>query len=101
MTDKELRKLKRAELLEILFYLRKENDSLKQENTELKQRLENGGELPEGVLKQIEKTVNKAVSNYFNPQSENEDTDDNSGSKEKMDSEDQEAEETEKNGEQK
>ncbi len=40
MTDKELRRLKRPELLEILFYLQKEIESLKQENEVLKQRIE-------------------------------------------------------------
>ena len=37
MTEKELRHLKRAELLEILFYLQKENESLKAELETLKQ----------------------------------------------------------------
>lgn len=40
MTDKELRKLKRAELLEILFYLRKELDELKAENESLTLRID-------------------------------------------------------------
>lgn len=40
MTDKELRKLKRAELLEILFYLRKELDELKAENAALTVRID-------------------------------------------------------------
>lgn len=40
MTDKELRKLKRAELLEILFYLRKELDELKAENAALTERID-------------------------------------------------------------
>lgn len=40
MTDKELRKLKRAELIEIMFYLQKELDSLKQENQTLKSRID-------------------------------------------------------------
>lgn len=40
MTDKELRKLKRAELLEILFYLRKEFDELKAENAALTARID-------------------------------------------------------------
>lgn len=41
MTDKELRKLKRDELLEILFYLQKEIDNLKNQNQELQKRIEN------------------------------------------------------------
>lgn len=40
MTDKELRKLKRAELLEILYYLRKELDELKAENASLTARID-------------------------------------------------------------
>jgi|GEM_PF-604880 hypothetical protein len=39
MTDKELRKLKRAELIEILYYLKKENEELEEENNRLKDRL--------------------------------------------------------------
>lgn len=41
MTDKELRKLKKPELLEILFYLQKEVEMLKAENDRLSQRLDN------------------------------------------------------------
>jgi hypothetical protein len=40
MTDKDLKKLKRTELLEMLIYLRKELDTTKQENSELKNKLE-------------------------------------------------------------
>ena len=40
MTDKELRKLNRAELIEILYYLSRENDELKEENDQLKARLD-------------------------------------------------------------
>lgn len=40
MTDKELRRLKRDELLEILFYLQKETDKLRQQNQELQNRIE-------------------------------------------------------------
>lgn len=39
MTDKELRKLKRSELLEILYFMRKEMDSLRQENEQLRSEL--------------------------------------------------------------
>ena len=39
MTDKELRKLKRIELIEILYYLKKENEELIEENNKLKERL--------------------------------------------------------------
>lgn len=40
MTDKEVRKLKRAELMEILFYLQKEMETLKEENANLRRQLE-------------------------------------------------------------
>lgn len=41
MTDKELRKLKRLELLDLLFYMRKELDELQEENDSLKKQIEN------------------------------------------------------------
>jgi cell shape-determining protein MreC len=44
MTDKELRKLKRTELLELMLYLRQELDSVKQENEELRKQLESSKE---------------------------------------------------------
>lgn len=40
MTDKELKKLKKDELLELLFYMRREIDTLKQENQQLKSTLD-------------------------------------------------------------
>ena len=40
MTDKELRKLKRAELLEIMFYLQEELSNVKQENESLRVRVD-------------------------------------------------------------
>lgn len=40
MTDKELRALKRADLIEILYYLRSENDELRAENDRLKAKLD-------------------------------------------------------------
>lgn len=40
MTDKELHKLKRAELLDLLFFMRKELDELQEENDRLKKQLE-------------------------------------------------------------
>jgi regulator of replication initiation timing len=36
MTDKELRKLKRADLIELLYYLSKENDELRADNDKLR-----------------------------------------------------------------
>lgn len=41
MTDKELHKLKRPELLDLLFYMRKELDELQAENESLKKQVEN------------------------------------------------------------
>lgn len=41
MTDKELHKLKRPELLDLLFYMRKELDELQEENENLKKQIEN------------------------------------------------------------
>lgn len=41
MTDKELHKLKRQELLDLMFYMRKELDELQAENESLKKQIEN------------------------------------------------------------
>lgn len=40
MTDKELRQLKRADLIEILYYMRQEIDDLRAENQKLNDRLD-------------------------------------------------------------
>ncbi|MDO4945173.1 MAG: hypothetical protein Q4E74_08265 [Ruminococcus sp.] len=40
MTDKELKRLSRSELLELMLYLKKELDSEKSENEELRKKLE-------------------------------------------------------------
>ena len=40
MKDKELKKLKRADLIEMLYYLSKENDELREENGKLRTRLD-------------------------------------------------------------
>ena len=40
MTDKELKKLGKRELLELLYFMRKEIDALKDENELLKHKLE-------------------------------------------------------------
>lgn len=40
MTDKELRKLKRSELLELMYYLKKELEDVKSENKDLRGQLE-------------------------------------------------------------
>lgn len=71
MTDKELRKLKRSELMEILYYLQKEVDTLQKENESLKQQLENaqGGISSENLEKIIE-AVKSAAGEAFRGQSE-------------------------------
>lgn len=58
MTDKELHRLKRSELLEILVEMSEENDRLKEENESLKNQLcdkniqiENSGSIAEAALK--------------------------------------------------
>ena len=40
MTDKQLRKLKRADLIEILYYLKRENEELHAENEKLRSKLD-------------------------------------------------------------
>ncbi|HRU96062.1 MAG TPA: hypothetical protein P5092_01315 [Ruminococcus sp.] len=46
MTDKELRKAKKDELIEMLYFLRKEVDELKEENTALRAKLLIGESVP-------------------------------------------------------
>lgn len=58
MTDKELRRLKRTELLEIVFYLQKEIEDLRQENASLRQ---SAGSITEDALAQITAAVKAAV----------------------------------------
>jgi hypothetical protein len=58
MTDKEIKKLKRADLLEILYYLQKEIEELTKENESLKKIMENQQlSLSENELKRITKAV--------------------------------------------
>lgn len=52
MTDKELHKLKRPELLELLFCMRDELDKLRAENDDLRRQLEDTDENRE-ILKKI------------------------------------------------
>lgn len=83
MTDKELRKLKRADLLEILFYLRKEADALREENDSLRQQLENfQSGFSDSDLVKITDAVKTAAEEYFRVHSEknmaNENTAENS-----------------------
>ena len=60
MTEKELRHLKRAELLEILFYLQKENETLKAELETLKQNPAENVFTPE-VLEQLKATIRETM----------------------------------------
>ena len=60
MTEKELRHLKRAELLEILFYLQKENETLKSELETLKQGSTENVFTPE-VLEQLKATIRETI----------------------------------------
>ncbi|MCM1007646.1 MAG: hypothetical protein NC485_06890 [Ruminococcus flavefaciens] len=52
MTDKELHKLKKTELLELLFTMRKEIDLLQTENNDLKKQLDSSAADRE-ILKKI------------------------------------------------
>lgn len=80
MTDKELRKLKRSELLEILYYLQKEVETLQEENESLKQQLENaqGGISSENLEKIIE-AVKSAAGEAFRGHSEEKTAEGNDG----------------------
>ena len=60
MTEKELRHLKRAELLEILFYLQKENESLKAELEMLKQSSVENVFTPE-ILEQLKSAIRETM----------------------------------------
>ncbi len=65
MTDKEVRKLKRADLLEILFYLQKENDSLREENEQLRKQMESltsASGISDTDLERIAAAVKEALS---------------------------------------
>ncbi len=83
MTDKELRKLKRSELMEILYYLQKEVETLQKENESLKQQLGNaqGGISSENLEKIIE-AVRSAAGEAFRGQSEGKSTEVNDGNDE-------------------
>jgi len=63
MTDKELRKLRRTDLLEILFYLQKEMETLRQENESLRQQLADAaaGRVAQTDLEQLTAAVRQAV----------------------------------------
>lgn len=64
MTDKELRRLKRAELFEILYYLQKENEELRAELQIYKEKsAQNQGSLmlPEEFMQQLNQMIQEAV----------------------------------------
>lgn len=67
MTDKELRKLKRNELLEILYYLQKENENLKAENesmqTKLEAQAENNPSFSEEYIERIAALIAERLKN--------------------------------------
>lgn len=82
MTDKEIRKLKRADLLEILYYLQKEIEELTKENESLKAQLENSKTiLSESELEKIVDAVRAAVTGKVQ-KNENETTIDDANSNE-------------------
>ena len=56
MTDKELSKLKRTELLELMLYMREEIDNLQKENEELKKQISDNG-INRSMLEKIMKAV--------------------------------------------
>ena len=56
MTDKELHKLKRSELLELLIYMREELDKLQNENMQLREKI-GGAEDDHALLLRILEAV--------------------------------------------
>lgn len=63
MTDKELRKLRRTDLLEMLFYMQKEMETLRQENENLRKQLADAaaGRMAQADLEQLTEAVKQAV----------------------------------------
>ncbi len=69
MTDKEVRKLKRADLIEILFYLQKELETVQQENEKLRKQLENieiSAKISDEDLQRIASAVKAAMRTEAN-----------------------------------
>ena len=76
MTDKEIKKLKRADLLEILYYLQKEIEELTKENESLKKIMENQQlSLSENELKRITKAVKSATRDVVREMMQKDDLD--------------------------
>ena len=67
MTDKELQRLRRSELLEILLAQQKQIDSLKKELAEAKEQLAESGSIAEAALKLngIFEAAQKAADQYL------------------------------------
>lgn len=63
MTDKELRKLKRSELLELMYYMKKELDEVKEENEALRSQLNahvaGQADINKEILEAVLKTAKK------------------------------------------
>lgn len=66
MTDKELRKLKRGELLELMYYMKKELEELNQENQSLRDQLNahvaGQADINKEILEAVLKTVKRVDS---------------------------------------
>ena len=72
MTNKEVRKLKKPDLLEILYYLQQENEELKQENEKRRSQIDSftsGMSFPESELQKIKDAVTLAVKDAMNQSS--------------------------------
>ncbi len=67
MTDKELHRLKRAELLEILFYLQKEIDNLKEQNQKLQERIENLAVNKQSLSDEDLNRISQIIKDALNP----------------------------------
>lgn len=68
MTDKEIRKLSRSQLMELLAFLRKQVDELAEENSKLKAQLE-GRDTIGNILKMAEEN-NRILTQQFSMKAE-------------------------------
>lgn len=76
MTDKELRKLKRPELLEMLFYLQKELEKVNAENVSLRQQILNSSfekNILDADIEKIAAAVKKKITETSELESESAD----------------------------